>query len=255
VTPPSSPVASTPASQPVAPAAAPQKLSAGIKIAIAVVAVLFLGGMVVIGGLFYAAHRVSQKYHEITSGIAPPSSTTRNAPSASASDTCRYLTKTDVSAAIGVEIVRSETIDNGCNFYAKGDQADMTSRHMAAMMAARGADPQAQKMMQGLSSGLFKNLQQQDHRSGDNSGTVVVFNYSIDDNDAVAQMQLNRKAMGSLGPGGASDLPGLADEAFVTGESTIIARKGDKLIRVMYMTCPCGTDAVKPLVRKLAAAL
>jgi hypothetical protein len=35
----------------------------------------------------------------------------------------------------------------------------------------------------------------------------------------------------------------------------IFARKGHKLVRVMYMTCPCGTAAVEPLVEKIADAL
>jgi hypothetical protein len=34
-----------------------------------------------------------------------------------------------------------------------------------------------------------------------------------------------------------------------------MVRKGDTLIRIMYMTCPCNTEAVKPLARKLADAL
>ena len=40
-----------------------------------------------------------------------------------------------------------------------------------------------------------------------------------------------------VGGGATQDMPGVGDEAFVTGDSSIIARKGDKLIRVMYMTC------------------
>jgi hypothetical protein len=35
----------------------------------------------------------------------------------------------------------------------------------------------------------------------------------------------------------------------------IMVRKGDKLIRIMYMSCPCNTDAVKPLAKQLAANL
>jgi hypothetical protein len=41
----------------------------------------------------------------------------------------------------------------------------------------------------------------------------------------------------------------------VSGDISIIACKGDKLIRVMDMTCPCNTTTVEPLVQKLAAAL
>ena len=32
----------------------------------------------------------------------------------------------------------------------------------------------------------------------------------------------------------------------------MLVRKGDKLIRIMYSTCPCSLDAIKPLAKKLA---
>jgi hypothetical protein len=32
-------------------------------------------------------------------------------------------------------------------------------------------------------------------------------------------------------------------------------RKGKNLVRIMYVTCPCGTEAVKPLAKKIAEAL
>jgi hypothetical protein len=35
----------------------------------------------------------------------------------------------------------------------------------------------------------------------------------------------------------------------------IMVRKGNKLVRIMYLTCPCGTEAVKPLAKEIANAL
>jgi hypothetical protein len=35
----------------------------------------------------------------------------------------------------------------------------------------------------------------------------------------------------------------------------MIVRKGDKLIRIMYMMCPCGVEAIKPLAKTLADRL
>jgi len=32
-------------------------------------------------------------------------------------------------------------------------------------------------------------------------------------------------------------------------------RKGDRLIRITYTACPCGTDAIKPLAKKVADQL
>jgi len=31
----------------------------------------------------------------------------------------------------------------------------------------------------------------------------------------------------------------------------MFVRKGDKLIRIMYMSCPCATAAIKPLAKRL----
>jgi hypothetical protein len=246
-------------SRPVVTATGPQppkRMSGGAKLAIAAVVIIFVTAGVAVAGMAYATHRVSQKFHEIADGGGDSSS-----PAASASTShlsgnpCRFLRKEDVSAAIGVEIVRAEAVDGGCNFYAKGDQAEMTSKHLTAMMAKNGADAQTQKMIQGISGGLLKSFQQEKADSGDRSETVMVFNYGIDDNAAVEQMNLNRRAMRHVGGATVTDLDGVGDEAFVTGDSSIIARKGNKLIRIMYMTCPCDLDAVKPLAQKLAAAL
>jgi len=33
----------------------------------------------------------------------------------------------------------------------------------------------------------------------------------------------------------------------------MLIRKGDKLIRIVYSTCPCTLNAIKPLAQELAA--
>jgi hypothetical protein len=243
----------------VAPAAPSKKMSAGVKLLIAAVVIIFVCVGVAVAGMAYAAHRVSQKFHEIADGQLDGSSAAGTSSKANAAhvsgDPCRYLSKEDVTAAIGVEIVRAEAADGGCSFFAKGDQAEMSAKHVTAMMAKNGADAQTQKMIQNFSSGMFKTFQEEQPHSGDGSGTVVVFNYQIDDNAAAVQMNLNRKAMQHVGGPATTDLSGIGDEAFVSADSSIMARKGNHLIRIMYMTCPCNLDQVKPLAQKLAAAL
>jgi hypothetical protein len=254
--------------------AAPKGMSTGAKVAIAAIVIIFVGGGVAVAGMVYAAHRVSQRVHAMVKGELQGNDAT-NPGSASGSgggggssksassmgsmgNVCRYLSASTVGSAIGVPIVRTESIDNGCNYFAKGTQVQMTAKHMSAMMATKGADPQTQKMIEGITGALGQSFQtdkaeKSDADSGD--GTVLVFNFSLDDNNAVAQINLNRKGMSSVAGGAVQDIPDLADEAFVTGDSSITARKGKTLIRVMYMTCPCNTIAVEPLVQKLASAL
>ena len=245
-------------------------MSTGAKIAIAAIVLIFIGGGVAVAGMVYAAHRVSQKFHSIVKGEEAGedspvaghgggnSGSSASSSSSSLGNVCRYLSKADVGAAIGVPIVRTESVDNGCNYFAKGTQAQMTAKHMSAMVANKGADPKTQKMIEGITGALAQSFQADKAEKSDAEsidGTVIVFNFSLDNNNAAAQMSLNRKSMAYVGGGTTQDLPDVADEAFVSGDSSIIARKGDKLIRVMYMTCPCNTNAVEPLVQKLAAAL
>jgi hypothetical protein len=280
-TPASSSNAPAASASPATPSPAPQGatgpskgLSTAAKVAIAAIVIIFVGGGVAVAGMVYAAHRVSQRVHAMVKGELQGDDTSNPGSSGgsggaggpsnssgakgSMGNVCRYLSAEAVGAAIGVPIVRTESIDGGCNYFAKGTQAQMTAKHMSAMMATKGADPKTQKMVEGITGALAQSFQtdkaeKSDADSGD--GTVLVFNFSLDDNDAVAQMSLNRKSMAYVGGGSTQDMPGVADEAFVTGDSSIIARKGDKLIRVMYMTCPCNTVAVEPLIQKLAAAL
>ena len=47
----------------------------------------------------------------------------------------------------------------------------------------------------------------------------------------------------------------LGDEAFDAYGAMIFVRKGDKLVRIMYMECPCGPEDVVPLAQKIVAGL
>lgn len=231
-------------------------MSTGAKVAIAAVVIIFVGGAVAAAGMFYAAHRVSQKFHEaISDQLDPSPSGGKKTGTVATVNPCSYLSKEDVSAAIGVEIVKAQAEDTACNFYAKGSQADMSAKHMAAMVASKGADQKTQQMIQGISGGMFKTFQSESKEPQDKSGEVIVFNYSIDDNAAAEQMKLNRTGLGSIGGKTVQDLAGIGDQAFDTADSAMTILKGNKLIRIMYMTCPCNTDAVKPLAKKLADAL
>ena len=252
--------------QPLNPAPAKAGMSSFAKFAIAAVVIIFVGGAAAAAvGLYYVAHRVSQKVHQVTDGITGSNSDSSSSENASSSDSsassdnslgdvCRFLSKEDVSKAIGVEIIRTESKDNGCSYIAKGTQADMAAKHATAMAASRGADQKTQQMLQQFAGGMFKEFQSERPQSEqDESGEVPVFNFSVDQHAAEAQMRLNAKVMGRMGD--MQDLPGIGDQAFVSADGVIMLRKGNKLVRIMYLTCPCGTEAVKPLAREIADAL
>jgi hypothetical protein len=236
-----------------------KKSSPWIKIIVGVMAVGLVGSALAIGGVYYAYHRVKQKVSEATSGMISPgsdssSSSDSGSKGESKIDACRLLSKEDVSHSIGVEIVRTEAGDSSCSYIAKGDQADMSAKHATAMMASRGADKKTQQTIQAIAGGMFKMMQNEKPKSeSSDMGEITVFSFSVDQHAAEAQMRLNAKTLATLGD--TSGIPGVGDQAFVSADSMIMVRKGKSLIRIMYMTCPCGTEAVTPLAKKIADAL
>ena len=264
------PVVAAPAglaiAQPVAPK---QGMSTLAKLGIAALAVILVGCAAGVVGVYYVAHKVSQKYHEVSDeilgsgsgsgsntedGSAKAGSKDSSSTNSSLGDVCRFLSKEDVSKAIGVEIVRTEPGDNGCSYVAKGTQAEMTAKHVKAMVADNGADKKTQEIAEKIAGGMFRAFRaERPAAEQDNSGEVPVFTFSLDQHAAEEQMRLNAKVLGNLGP--QQGLPGIGDQAFVSADGMVIARKGKTLIRIMYITCPCGIEQVKPLAMKIADAL
>ena len=261
------PIAATPPSA-TAPPPAINKMSPLAKLGIAAVAIIFVGGAAGVVGVYYVAHRVSQKIHQATDGILGSSSDSSSAGSGSAQsdsagsgaasssmgNVCRFLSKEDVGRAVGVEIARTQPGDNSCSYIAKGDKADLLAKHATAMTAARGADKQTQQAIQKFAGGMFKAFQSEQPASEqDTSGEVPVFSFSIDQNAADEQMRLNAKVLGVMGD--QESLPGIGNQAFVSADGAIMMRKGKNFVRIMFIACPCNTDAVKPLAKEIADAL
>jgi hypothetical protein len=223
---------------------------------VVILAVFLMGGLLVVGGVLYVGHRVAQKMHQLSgaAGIGDPSPVA-GLGSLTGLDTCRLLSKEDVSRALGVEIVATKAIADGCEYLAHGTAADMTARHMAALQGARGADSQQQVMIHKFAGGIFAEQESKMHEAGqDSDGNTPVLVISVDESGAAAQMKVAASVMGTLGPG-QTRLDGIGDEALDESGAMMLVRKGDKLIRITYTSCPCGTEAIKPLARKLADAV
>ena len=241
------------------------------KVGIAALGVILLGGAAGAVGVYYVAHRVSQQAHQAANRVLGTNADTRadrpnsrdsssNGNSAddrsgnSLGDVCRFLSKEDVSKAVGVEIVRTESKDNGCSYLAKGTQQDMTAKHLKAMVADKGADKQTQEFAEKFAGGMMNAFQGEKSASGQNtSGEVPVFVFSLDQHGAEEQMRLNAKVFGNLG--NEQGLPGIGDQAFVSADGMILVRKGKTLVRITYLVCPCGLEQVKPLAKEIADAL
>jgi hypothetical protein len=280
----------TPPAQSYAPAAAAytpaaaypaKKSNTLIKVLIAFVVILFVGGALAVGGLWYAAQKIRAKVHDVKAqmmgGEAPSTSSELGGllGNASASDEsaggfkgdpCRFLSKAEVSQAVGVTVIRTEARDGGCSYIAKGDPADATAKHLSSMLGGMGADAKTQQMAQKFAGGLFSQQEATDKSLAAEAATgeIPVLVLSFTSGHAAMEMKANRAAFQHIGGGATNatasnsatgDLDGIGDEAYVAGGSMLMVRKGNTMARFMYTSCPCNTENVKPLARTVASRL
>jgi zinc-ribbon domain len=252
------PYAPTQSYAPPIPPAPRAKSGSGLKILLIVLAVLALGAITVLGGLIFVGHKVVTKIED-KAAEAGLSTSTRQGKTGRTfqGDACRFLTPTEVSKAIGVAITGTKSNPASCEYLAHGTAANMTSKHLSAIMKKNGADQATQDKFEKLAQGVFdsqqKNAEAADPTSSEDTAVLTI---GFDEDSAQAQMKLDSKVLGALGPAsGSTNLEGIGDEAFVAANGMLLVRKGDTLVRFTYISCPCNTDQIKPLAKKLAAAL
>lgn len=240
-------------------AAVPAKSSSGcLKAVIVGVVVLLVFGAIGIAGIWYVAHRVKDKVHDM--GLDDLSSDNANAnrgPALGGRDACSLLSKEDVAEAAKMEVVRAEHPQGkgaGCVYSVMGEMTDLVAKH-AALLPKGDMTEQQRQQMESFAKTMFQNANSQ--RGGSSSipshpGEAPVLLFSVANQGAKAVMSMSRLTMGRLGPS-LKDMPGLGDDAFDLAGVMIMARKGDQVAMIMYMTCPCGTDDVVPLAKKIVA--
>jgi hypothetical protein len=227
-----------------------------VKIVVIVLAVLALGGLAVVGGMVYIGHKVVNKIEDKAAEAGISTSDLGKHGNTPQGDPCRFLSKADVSAAIGVAIVETKSGEASCDYMAKGNIADMTAKHLTTTLDKSGATAQQKEMIEKMAGGLFHAQEKADSPGEDAEGNTVVMAVSFDANSARAQMKLNSKVLGGLGPeSGSTVIPDVGDEAFVASNGIMFVRKGDTLIRIMFTSCPCSTKEITPLAKKLADSL
>ncbi len=253
-----------------------------LKLAIVFVVIIFVGGVAALGAIYYAAHRVSDRIHaaakqtlgsdqpitaaslgSLLGGSKSDASAGGGGDSAGDPTTsgpggnlCRFLSLADVSSATGTEVIRAEQQPDGCSYIAHGDPADATTRHIGGLVAKKGGtDAKTQAMVQKFAGAFFKQQEEgdKDLAAQAKTGEINVIGVSFSSGHAVSEMKLNHKVLGRLGE--QSDITGLGDEAFDSADGILHVRKGNTMFRLIYVGCPCATDAVKPLAQKIAAAL
>jgi hypothetical protein len=280
-------------SQPVVTSApAPARSNTLLKLGIAAVVIIFVGGVAALGAVYYAVHKVKEKVQAVTHQVEGDSSNpargglaslVQKAASSAASndddsggfkgDPCRFLSKEDVSKAVGIEIIRAQAQDGGCSYIAKGDPADMVSKHMTSMVKSQaksnGSNPTEEqtKMMQQITGAFFKQQEASDKSLSKEAATgeVLILAVSFSSGNAELEMKMNRMAFNHVTGGSADgkttdqkasgDLEGIGDDAYEMGGSGLIFRKGQTVVHMMFIECPCDANAIKPLAVNIASQL
>jgi hypothetical protein len=243
-----------------------------VKLVVALVLFLFVVGALAIGGLWYAARKIKAKAETVAAQLRSTEPSASNGfgggplshdGESIKGDPCRFLSKAEVSQAVGLPVIRTEAQDSGCSYIAKGDPADGTAKHLSSMLGHMGADAQTQKLAEKFAGGLFAQQQATDKSLSADAAKgefpVLVTSFSV--GHAVAEMRMNRGAFehlkgdGEAGNAVSTDLSGIGDEAYVAGGGILLLRKHNVLARMTYINCPCNTDNIKPLARNLAARL
>jgi len=254
---PQAPQEAAPQPRPPAPAPAAPSKSGGtlVKVLLIFLVVIFIFGAAGIAGIWYVAHRVKQKVHEIGLDDLSAAANANRGPALGGIDPCSLLSKADVGQAAKVEVIRAEAdagSEPGCVYNVQGDIADLVAKH--ASLLHREASTEAQRQQfEAIAKGLFQGMNTEQRGSASkHPGEAPVFMFSVTNSGAKAQMNLSRMTFSRLG-GGIVTIPDLGDDNLDIGGAMMLVRKGDQLIRVMYMMCPCATDDIVPLVRKLIA--
>jgi hypothetical protein len=260
---PAAPAAQTPQPRPPsltplpAPPAAASAKSGNtlVKVLLVFVVVIFAFGAIGAAGLWYLAHKAKQKFHEIGLDELSDASKATRGPVLSGIDPCSLLSQVDVSQAAQVEIVRAETTEGGepgCSYNIQGDGSDLVAKHASLLHKEATTDAERQQLEEfskNFSHGMQQGLK---NGSSRHPGEAPIFLFSVSNAAAKAQMNLTRMAFSRMA-GGMTTINGLGDEAIDIGGAMMLVRKDDKIVRVMYMMCPCTTDDVTPLVRKILA--
>jgi hypothetical protein len=249
-----SPPAYAPPAQAVPPASS--GTSALVKILIGVVLVFVVFGAFAAVAMIYIGHRVHQKAQELgltrsTEEMRESNATLHHI------DACALLSKVDVGQAVRMEIVRAEAQTGdapGCTYSVSGDPGDLTAKHMASLQKNRMSKAD-QDTMENFGKTIFHGAAAAPSSPSEYPGEAPVLSYSIDNNAAQLQMRLNKAALGNLGPAITPSIPNLGDEAFDAAGAMLFVRKRDKVVRIMYMTCPCALEDVLPLARKIVDGL
>jgi hypothetical protein len=235
------------AGAPLAPAA---KSGAGMKILLVILCVLAVGGVAVVGGLFYVAHRVKQAVAAKASeyGVELPS---RGTGSSAASielfrHPCDLLTKEEAASLLGEPIDRTEVRSGSCLYYGPvGLSARLGKESMSTMVNKPNASTDGAEVADTVDRFLKSAAAQADANGDYPLVTVMV----LEDGRAQMAAISAGKALFSGLKGAGEEIPGLGDRSIRLANMGLNVLKGDILIRILPGPVPGANRKCVALAR------
>lgn len=225
----------------------------GAKILLIVLACIVLLGVVAVGGVMYAFHRVKTAVVQTARdyGVTLPTASTASTPSAApvsrsanGRSACDFLSKEEVQNLVGEPIDHIQGQDSGCMYIGPPGLAAKLSKERADEFAKRQQQPgapaspgEATAGIDGIMSGLG-GADGQPGTAGE--PPLLMLMVALDDGKAQMTAITAAKALfggigkaAGTGEGFGSDIPGIGDRAVRLPKLGLNVLKGEALIRVI----------------------
>jgi len=242
--------------QPPAPVVA--KSGSGFKI-VAIVLVCFVAaGILAVGAVLYAVHRVKQAVVEKAASYGVDLHTSPSSASSVSKarhvSACQLLSKDEAAQLLGEPMERTEDQSSSCLYFGPPGLAEKLAREAAADTMKRAQAPGSDVGGGEVADTMTRLLGSVAAAQQPGGGDAPLLTLVVDWTDGKAQMTamsiLNAGVSRSEAvKGGTADIPNLGDRAIRLGNLGLNVLKGDAIIRIVPGPVPSANDKVIAVAR------
>jgi len=246
------PAAAAPAAAPPAPVA---QSGSGMKILLVILCLLAVGGVAVVGGLFYVAHRVKQAVVAKASEYGVDLPSRRTGSSAASTELfrhpCDLLTKEEAASLLGEPIDRTEARSGSCLYYGPvGLSARLSKEGMSTTLNKPNAALTGVEVADSVDQ-LMKSAAAQTAQVDGNGDYPLVTVMVLEDGRTQMAAISAGKALFSGLKGAAEEIPDLGDRSIRLANLGLNVLKGDTLIRILPGPVPGANRKCVALARTM----
>jgi hypothetical protein len=244
---------------PAAPAAVPlvpaTKAGSGMKILLVILCVLAVGGVAVVGGLFYVVHRVRQAVVAKASEYGVDLPSRRTGSSAAANELSRHpcdlLSKEEAASLLGEPIDRTEVRSESCLYYGPvGLSARLSKESMSTMVNKPNAALTGAEVADTVDRYMKSAAAQATQADGSGDYPLVTVMVLEDGRTQMAAIRAGKALFGGL-KGAAEEIPGLGDRSIRLANLGLNVLKGDTLVRILPGPVPDANRKCVALARTM----